>query len=109
MTRFKVNLQEMQSLQKYKSFQEYLLNNTIDLMSWTTIDILEKEQSQSVVWNPFNSTTPNPLEVRLDSETDNMQVYTQGTKDIINNTVMSQVTNKKITKKTINANIWLSK
>ena len=74
MTKFKVNMQEMQSLQKYTDFQEYLINNTTDIIFGSLSDILAKDLEREPTighgWNPFNSTTPNPLDGRLESESD---------------------------------------
>lgn len=69
-------MQEMQSLQKYSNFEEYVENNTNDIVFGGNInDFITKEldkelPASSTGWNPFSSTTPNPLEVRLDSEAD---------------------------------------
>ena len=33
MTKFKININEMQSLAKYKTFKDYLTNNSLDIIS----------------------------------------------------------------------------
>jgi hypothetical protein len=38
MTKFKINIQEMQTLQKFKSFDEYVINQTRDIIYGTMME-----------------------------------------------------------------------
>ena len=83
-----------------------------------TINTNAGHQISSQQVNQFSATTPNPHFMRVDTDNDlpssanQNQLLTQSNKDhnLTNNTIIgSYATNKKTTKKTINASIWLSK
>lgn len=123
MTKFKFNLSEVQTLSKFKTFEDYLLRKSFDFISpqiTKTTEVKEAPSSSSMVngfsWNPFSTTTPNLHELRVDTHSEHSggPILTQGNigtqkQDNTSSTMMGYATNKKTTKKTIHASIWLSK
>ena len=89
MTKFRVNLQEVQSLQRFKTFDEYLAKNSFDIA-------------------PHASGEGNPHLVRVETEQPEHALLTQGVNVITSNTMQGFATDKKVSRKTISASLWLS-
>lgn len=89
MTKYRINLHEVQTMQKYKNYEEYKNKNTFDfsLLNMnsdklndpssrpdskmiTNQDVNLLNTQQHINWNPLNSTTPNPHFIRVDTEHD---------------------------------------
>lgn len=71
MTKFKINLQEVQTLQKYKSFEDYLTNNTFgkDSNHFNTnliVDICQGTYAPSQA-QPMGTARPDSLIGKKDS------------------------------------------
>ena len=88
MTKFRINTQEVQSLQRFKTYEDYLAKNSFDI-------------SPSVQSQPKECA--NPHFVRVETELHEQQLLTQGSRDAVNvitsNTVQGFATDKKISKK----------
>ena len=118
MTKFKINLQEVRSLQKYQCFEDYLTNTTFEFKEEnagatsrpeSSMNKKDSNNSLDARGASFNATVLNPHYQRIETDSNDVgQLFTQGN-NMINNTIVGYATNKKTSSKNISASIWISK